>query len=177
MWRYVVYVCFCYVLVFVSGGWYLSCSNTRSIFTQHSAFNWNNQLFSWYFCLWFYMLIVLYRNQQICNPCDVKTTLIMKGHNLEKKLGYQHDPSHLRYESHLLPQLHQSLQERQHWIFLVATLYTYTLENLIIVFVVLILIVETHKMFMRFKFLIHRICGSPLESYSLKKEKNNTNQL
>ena len=34
MWRCVVYVCICYVLVlFVSGGWYSSCSDTQSLFT------------------------------------------------------------------------------------------------------------------------------------------------
>ena len=38
LWRCVVYVCLCYVLVlFVSGGWYLSCSDTRSLFTQHGV--------------------------------------------------------------------------------------------------------------------------------------------
>ena len=35
MWRCVVYVCFCHVLViFVSGGWYSSYNNTRSLFTR-----------------------------------------------------------------------------------------------------------------------------------------------
>ena len=30
-----MYVCLCYVLVLViSGGWYSSCNNTRSLFTQ-----------------------------------------------------------------------------------------------------------------------------------------------
>ena len=35
MWRCVSYVCFCHVLVvFVSGGWYLSYTDTRSLFTR-----------------------------------------------------------------------------------------------------------------------------------------------
>ena len=35
MWRCVVYVCLCYVLVlFVRGGWYSSCSDTQSLFTR-----------------------------------------------------------------------------------------------------------------------------------------------
>jgi hypothetical protein len=35
LWRHVVYVCLYYVLVLiVSGGWYSSCSDTRSLFTR-----------------------------------------------------------------------------------------------------------------------------------------------
>jgi len=39
VWRCVVYVCLCYVLVlFVSGGWYSNCSDTQSLFTRQSPF-------------------------------------------------------------------------------------------------------------------------------------------
>ena len=35
MWRCVVYVCLCYVLVlFVSGGWYSNCNDTQSLITR-----------------------------------------------------------------------------------------------------------------------------------------------
>ena len=37
-WRCIVYVCLCYVIVlFVSGGWYSSYSDTQSLFTRQDA--------------------------------------------------------------------------------------------------------------------------------------------
>ena len=37
--RCVVYLCLCYVLIlFVSGGWYSSCSDTRLLFTRHKFY-------------------------------------------------------------------------------------------------------------------------------------------
>ena len=39
IWRCVVYLCLCYVLIlFVSGGWYSSCSDTRLLFTRHKFY-------------------------------------------------------------------------------------------------------------------------------------------
>ena len=38
LWKCVVYVCLCYVLVLVvSDDWYLSCNDTRSLFTRHKG--------------------------------------------------------------------------------------------------------------------------------------------
>jgi hypothetical protein len=41
LWRCVVYVCLCYILLlFVSGGWYSNCSDTRSLFTRQPSSIW-----------------------------------------------------------------------------------------------------------------------------------------
>lgn len=68
MWRCVLYVCICYILVlFVNGGWYMCCNDTQLLFTRHIIFHLYSYFLPIYTILPIYFLFILYLVERLRN--------------------------------------------------------------------------------------------------------------
>ena len=91
MWRCVVYVYICYVLVlFVNGGWYSSCSDTRSLFTWQCELKFHlHAILHYYNLVWAPVCFGLFLSQQLHTSLPCFTPASIK-HDDESNLGRSH---------------------------------------------------------------------------------------